>query len=104
MNSWGFLGNPTPEQVDRWKNLPHGKFKDMVTDLKKKSKGNNLSKYTVIVKKSNESYKTAEIKVEAFTADHALSLAKDINTSNLDWSDTVASPTRVSYEVLRRAW
>ena len=39
--SWGILGNPSPEKIEEYKNMPVGAFREMVKDLKKKNKNKN---------------------------------------------------------------
>lgn len=76
-NAWGILGNPSAKQIETWKNLPYGKFKEMVSDLKKKSKNKSLRKHVVEVKKVSSESTSTYIEVEAFDSDHAVNLAKD---------------------------
>lgn len=87
MNSWGILGKPTPEKIEQWKNMPYGKFKEMVTDLKKKTKGQPLRRWSVEVKEIEESTKTAFVTVEAATSEQAISLAQIEDKHTLDWSE-----------------
>jgi NADH:ubiquinone oxidoreductase subunit D len=87
MNSWGILGKPTPEKVEQWKNLPYGKFKEMVADVKKQTKGKPLQRYAVEVKEIEESSKTAFVTVEAATSDQAIKLAQLAEKDTLNWSE-----------------
>lgn len=99
MNSWGFLGEPTQEQIEIWKNLPYGEFKSMIAELKKKSKGKTLKNYSVEVKKMTENYHIATVKVQAFDHEHAISKAKEINMTEFNWSELKISPMKISYRV-----
>jgi hypothetical protein len=99
MSAWGLLGNPTLEQIEYWKNLPYGEFKQMVNELKKKSKGKDLRKHAVVVKKTNVYTTQAFVYVQAFDTDHAIAQAKEINTSELEWSEVKQEPLKISYGV-----
>ena len=99
MNSWGILGKPSREQVNHWMNLPHGQFKNLVADIKKKGKGKTLRKYTVEVRENHHTYKTAFVAVEAFDHDHAANEAKIVNKSNLDWGNEKSTQGSYSYIV-----
>lgn len=101
MSSWGILGKPSREQVDHWMNLPHGQFKNLVADVKKKGKGKTLRKYTVEVRENQYTYKTAFVAVEAFDHDHAVNEAKTVNKSNLDWGNEKSTQGSYSYIVLQ---
>jgi hypothetical protein len=87
MNSWGILGKPTPEKVQEWANMPYGKFKEMVTGIKKQTKGKPLRKYAIEVQDIATSYRTAFINVEAATADQAIKLAQIADKNTFEWSD-----------------
>jgi hypothetical protein len=87
MNAWGILGKPTPEKIEQWKNMPYGKFKDMVADVKKQTKGKPLRKYSVEVQDITTSYRTAFITVEAATSEQAIKLSQVSDKNTLDWSD-----------------
>jgi hypothetical protein len=99
MNSWGILGEPTTEQVEAWKNLPYGEFKKIVESTKKRSKGKDLKKYTVVVTKTNVYATQAFVNVQAFDREHAIDLAKHINTSELEWSEVKQRPLKITYDV-----
>ena len=87
MNSWGILGKPTPEKIDQWKNLPHGKFKEMLAAVKKQTKGKPLRRYSIEVKEIEESYKTAFVNVEAATANQAFELSEAVDKNTLNWAE-----------------
>lgn len=87
MNSWGILGKPSVEKIDAWKNLPYGKFKEMVADVKKQTKGKPLRRYSVEVKEIEESCKTAFVSVEAATGDQAIKLSQIVAKNTLEWSE-----------------
>jgi len=87
MNAWGILGKPTPEKIEQWKNLPYGKFKDMVADVKKQTKGKPLRTYSVEVQDIREITRRAFVKVEAATNDQAIKLAQMLDKDTLDWTD-----------------
>lgn len=75
-NAWGILGNPTPEKINEYKNLPVGQFRRMVGDLKKKNKGKPLTAHTVWVeKKVTDSYYTSVI-VQAANVSQAFDIAR----------------------------
>lgn len=87
MKTWGILGNPTPEKVQEWMNLPYGKFKEMVADIKKNTKGNPLKKHAIEIQDITTSYRSAFIYVDAANHEHALKLAELVDKNTLDWSD-----------------
>jgi hypothetical protein len=87
MNAWGILGKPTPEKIEQWKNMPYGKFKEMVTDVKKQTKGKPLRKYTVEILEIKETSRRVFVTVEAATGEHATRLAQFTDKNSLDWSD-----------------
>ena len=86
MNSWGILGKPTPEKVQEWADMPYGKFKEMVTTIKKETKGKPLRKYSIEVKDIETSYKEAFVTVEAATGDQAIKLSQIVDKNTLTWS------------------
>jgi hypothetical protein len=99
MNSWGLLGKPTNDQIEMWKNLPYGQFKQMVEKLKKQSKGKDLRKHAVVVKKTNVYSTQAFVYIQAFDNDHAIEQAKEINISELEWTEVKQEPLKISYSV-----
>ena len=87
MNAWGVLGKPTPEKVQEWMNMPYGKFKDMVADVKKQTKGNPIRRYSVEIQDIRETYRSVFVDVEAATSDQAIKLARMKDANELNWSD-----------------
>ena len=87
MNAWGLLGKPTPEKVQEWMDLPYGKFKEMVSDVKKQTKGKPLRKFAVEIQDISTSYRSAFIKVDAASTDQAIKLAQAVDINTLDWSE-----------------
>jgi len=90
--SWGILGEATPEQIRQWQNLPFGKFKSMVDDLKKKHKGKSIKKHTVEVKLIHETHQISRVTVPAIDYDHAVNQVRVINKSDLEWSEKIENP------------
>ncbi len=101
MKSWGILGDPTPEQILVWKNMPHGEFKDMVANLKKKSKGRSLKRHAVEVKNIVEHIQSCIVYVDAFDFEHAIEQAKNVEKSNLEWSAPKKENPKISYRVTK---
>jgi hypothetical protein len=85
MNAWGILGNPTPEKVQEWMNLPYGQFKSMVTDLNKRNKGKPLRKHAIEIRDIMTSYRSAYVYVDAAGADQAIEVAKLVDKKTLEW-------------------
>ena len=46
--SWGPLGNPDQETIERWMSLPVGAFKDMVKSLNRKNGNKPTFKYDIL--------------------------------------------------------
>lgn len=86
MNSWGILGKPTAEKVQEWGNMPYGKFKEMVADVKKQTKGKPIRKYLIEIQDIETSYKNAHVTVEAATVDQAFKLSALVDKNDLRWS------------------
>lgn len=101
MNSWGILGNPTQEKITEWQNMPYGGFKTMVGNLKKKSKGNSIKKYKVLIQKIESSYKNAYFAVEAFTSEDAIEKAQKMDKNLFEWQDTSKSHDKYTYRVVK---
>ncbi len=99
MSSWGILGKPSREQVKHWMDLPHGQFKNLVADMKKKGKGKTLRKFTIEVRENYSTYKTSFVAVDAFDFDHAVNEAKMLDKTKLDWSEKKSLQTSHSYTV-----
>lgn len=87
MNSWGILGKPTPEKVEQWMNMPYGKFKEMVADVKKQTKGKPLRRYTIAVLEVEETIRTAFVDVDAATPEQAIKLAEAKDKNTIAWSE-----------------
>ena len=85
MSAWGVLGNPDPKQIEAWKNLPYGQFKELVKDAQRKGKGKSLKKYTVEVTRRSSDYQLAYLTVEGFDYDGAIANAKVVDPKSLDW-------------------
>lgn len=83
MNSWGVLGNPTKEEIEKWKNLPHGAFKNMIKNLK----GAQRKDYTIQVTKYPEEFEIGFVRVKAFSHEQAVQEAKDLiySGAELEW-------------------
>lgn len=99
MKPWGLLGEPTQEQIEEWKNMPYGKFKAMTETLRKKSKGKVLKKHAVEIKMIDEVSTSSFVYVQAFDIDHAIEQAKNINKSEIAWSEPKKEPTKTLYRV-----
>lgn len=100
MNAWGILGKPTPEKIQEWKNLPYGKFKEMVANVNKQTKGKPLRKYSVEVQDIEEVYRTAFVTVEAATSDQAIKLSQVVDKNTLTWSEPKSAKyNKYSYRV-----
>lgn len=101
MSAWGILGNPTKEQIETWKDLPHGAFSSMVSTLKKKSKGKSLKRYTVKIKNVSSKHSVAFVDVQAFDVDQAISQARDTDQTTLEWSEMAENPNKYEYSVIQ---
>lgn len=74
--SWGPLGNPDRETIERWMNLPVGAFKDMVKTLNRKNGKKPTYQYEIMA----QQIVTTSVKlqnVQASDSDAAMSLARD---------------------------
>jgi len=100
-NSWGVLGKPTPEKIAEWQNMPYGQFKNMVTDLKKKSKGKTLSKYEIRIRKIQSTVCAAYHTVEAFTPDLAIKEVQKLDKNLFKWREPTNQPDKYEYKVTR---
>ena len=100
-NSWGILGKPSPEKIAEWQNLPYGKFKEMVTTMKKKSKGNTLKKHQVRVQKIQTIVQSYYHTVEAFTSDLAIEEVKNLDKSTFEWYEPIKENDKYTYQVVR---
>ena len=76
-NSWGILGNPSPEKIEEYKNMPVGHFRRMVKDLTKKNKGKPLLPQRVwIERRVTDSY-VASMVVSAASTQQAFEVARE---------------------------
>ena len=75
-NSWGILGNPSPEKIEEYKNMPVGHFRRMVKDLSKKNKNKPLMPHQIwIERRVTDSYITSLI-VSAASGQQAFDIAR----------------------------
>jgi len=100
-NSWGVLGKPTPEKIAEWQNMPYGQFKNMVTDLKKKSKGKTLSNYKVRIRKIESTVCAAYHTIEAFTPDLAIKEVQKLDKNLFKWHEPANQSDKYEYQVVR---
>lgn len=99
--SWGILGKPTLEKIAEWQNMPHGEFKTMVADLKKKSKGKTLTKYEVRIRKIKSVVQAAYHSVEAFTPDLAVKEVQKLDKNLFNWREPANQSDKYEYQVVR---
>lgn len=101
MNSWGILGNPTPEKIKEYSEMPYGEFKTMVGALKKKYRGKpvTLSNYKVRVRKYECSYVNAYVDVDAFTVDEAIEKVKELDKNSFEWHESIQANDKDEYQV-----
>lgn len=100
MNSWGVLGKPTPEKIQEYMNMPYGKFKELVTDINRQTKGKPLRRYSVEVQDIQEVYRSVFVDVQAATGDQAIKLAQMVDKDTLNWSEAKTSKyNKYSYRV-----
>jgi len=74
--SWGPLGNPDRETIERWMNLPVGAFKDMVKTLNRKNGKKPTYQYEILA----QQVVTTSVKLQnvmASDSDAAMNLARD---------------------------
>jgi len=74
--SWGILGNPSPEKIEEYKNMPVGAFREMVKDLKKKNKNKPLMPFEVFVEKKIMDSHLGSVVVSATNWQQAFDVAK----------------------------
>jgi hypothetical protein len=98
--SWGILGNPTPEKISEWQNMPYGEFRNMVAALKKQGKGKTLKKHKVRIRKLESTSKIAYQIVEAFSADSARDQAMVLDKSIFEWSEATVESDKYFYQVV----
>lgn len=100
MSSWGILGNPSPEKIEEYKEMPYGEFKSMVALLKKKSKGKQLKNHKVRIRKIESSYTNSYATVEAFTPEQAIEKVKAMDKSLFEWHDNIKDSDKYNYQVV----
>lgn len=98
---WGILGTPSKDQVEAWKNMPYGSFKQMVEVIKKKGKGNALRTYHVSVLKQKTDSEKAFIKVSTYDAENALYQAKQHSLDDLEWFADKKGEITYKYQVIQ---
>lgn len=96
MNSWGILGNPSKEKIEEYKNMPVGAFRQMVKDLNRRKKGKVLKEHEVSVTKTRSDMTAGTIKVQAFTRDEAIDLAR-LRLEEIEWEEKPYKTDQVSY-------
>lgn len=96
-NSWGPLGNPTPEQIQTYMDLPYGHFKAIT----KRFRGKKAKQYTVTLTKIVSTEYTVTKDILAINADYALASFRG-DMDNIDWSNATVKSDVVSYR--RQAW
>lgn len=79
-NSWGFLGNPTKEQITEWQNMPFGHFRSMI-----ENKVAPTNEYAVFVTERTSKLKTIVVKVQAHDYEEAISLVKKMDVTEMNW-------------------
>lgn len=82
-SSWGILGNPSPEKIKQWQDLPVGEFKKMVKELSKKAKNRTPKEQVIFVTKKVSQLTRGSVTVTAFDMKHALDLA--MNSTDIKW-------------------
>ncbi len=92
--SWGILGNPTKEQVEKYMNMQPGKFSKMVSDLKRKHKNKTPIDHTVFVVKKKMDVMVGKAVVNAFKYDDAVSAVRK-GEAEVEWD---AEPFKVGHE------
>ena len=100
MNAWGVLGKPTPEKIQEYMNMPYGKFKELVTDINRQTKGKPLRRYSVEIQDIQEVYRSVFVDVQAATGDQAIKLAQMVDKDTLNWNEAKTSKyNKYSYRV-----
>lgn len=98
MSSWGILGKPTQEEIEKYKNMPYGKFKDYIIGLKKKHKDKTLNTYTVRIQEHRSDIYNGWVKVRAWDADEAIKAAKSMQKKDYEWETSPAVRDKYTYE------
>lgn len=101
MNSWGILGNPSPEKIEEYKEMPYGQFKVMVGALNKKYRGKavTLSNYKIRIRKHECSYVNAYVDIDAFTSDEAIEKVKEMDKNSFEWHESIRANDKYEYQV-----
>lgn len=91
---WGVLGNPTPEQIKEWCNLPAGRFTEILKQAKsqKRKKVKPLLPFTVYVIKTRRILRQAIVKVNAKDAQSAFEQVRKIKEEELTFGEEKESP------------
>ena len=96
-NVWGPLGNPTKEEIQKWCELPYGKFTSMVKERRRKKHGKTMSEHTLYVMKEISNLHMAEIKVWGFDLSDAMKRAPS-TFKELEYSEEPVM-NRISYSM-----
>jgi hypothetical protein len=75
--SWGILGNPSPEKIEEYKNMPVGAFREMIKALNKKNKGKPLMPFEVFVEKKIVNSHLGSVVASAANWQQAFDVAKE---------------------------
>jgi hypothetical protein len=91
---WGVLGNPTPEQIKEWCELPAGRFTEILKQAKSKSrkKVKPIQEFTVYVIKTRRIQRQAIVKVNATDAQSAFDQVRKIKEEELTFGEEKESP------------
>lgn len=89
INKWGVLGNPTPEQIKEWCELPAGRFTEILKQAKSKNrkKKKPLQEFMVYVIKARRIERQAIVKLNAENAQAAINAARLIPESELTFGE-----------------
>ena len=91
-NPWGKLGFPTPEEIERYKNMPVGEFKRFVKSLGR----GELSTYCIGVTKRVYTDYTVDVDVTSIKVEHALAAAES-KQKDIDFENNGVKTTGVEY-------
>lgn len=92
-NSWGFLGNPSKQQVSEWQSLPFGHFHKMIEEqLSRKNE------HAVFVVEKKMNLRTIVVRVQAHNYEEAIKTVKEIPVSDFDWTNSSNTNHIVTYE------
>lgn len=92
-NPWGKLGYPTPEEIERYKNMPVGEFKRFVKSLGR----GELKKYCVAVTKRTYTDHTVDVEVSAMNVSAAM-MAAQYKQDGIDFEKNGVVTTGVEYQ------